>query len=193
MVDLTNLSDRKIYAAVKAGGVCARLTTAHLGSDLIIPREKNKYRIAASAAVISILTIGNNAIFAQTPVITEQTENKTNDINSISLDVVIQGAVTGSITNEGQPLAGVEIYNKADNAISKSDINGSYSIMASAGDTIKFSYTGMKITEIVVDKFTKTYDVVMESEPEEWIGEVVIAKKRTFFGRIFHGIGNIFR
>ena len=36
--------------------------------------------MAASAAIVSFLTIGNHSISAQTPVSTEQTDSKTDDI-----------------------------------------------------------------------------------------------------------------
>ena len=71
--DFTKSSNREIASVLKdTENICGRFNVNQINRDLIIPKEKSSIWIAASAAIISFLTIGNQTILAQTPANTEQ-------------------------------------------------------------------------------------------------------------------------
>ncbi|MCA0154017.1 SusC/RagA family TonB-linked outer membrane protein [Winogradskyella vincentii] len=81
--------------------------------------------------------------------------------------------ITGTITDEaGLPLPGVNIIIKGTSSGAQSDIDGKYSISASTGDTLVFSYLGFATQSIVV-KDSNTINVTM-AEDASVLDEVVI-------------------
>ncbi|MBC8644592.1 carboxypeptidase-like regulatory domain-containing protein [Flavobacterium lindanitolerans] len=72
----------------------------------------------------------------------------------------------------------------------QTDFDGKFSIKASKGDLLKFHYVGYKETSVMVNS-KKPIIVKLETTDEMLAGEVIV--RRTFFGRIFHSIGNLFR
>ena len=59
--------------------------------------------------------------------------------------------VTGTVTDEaGIPLPGVSIFIKGTTSGTQTDFNGEYSLPASIGDILVFSYIGMTTQELTV-------------------------------------------
>lgn len=85
-----------------------------------------------------------------------------------------QTRITGTVANQedNEPLIGVTILIEGTARGTATDIDGSFSIEASPGDVLIFSYTGMKDVNITVGNQT-TIDVVMQSEGV-LIDEVVV-------------------
>ncbi len=84
--------------------------------------------------------------------------------------VKISGKVTSS--EDGSGLPGVSISIKGKKVGTNSDANGNYSISASKGDVLSFSFVGTKThTETVNGK--TTINVVLESDNSE-LNEVVV-------------------
>jgi len=192
VIDFTNASDRQIAAALRqSDNLCGRFNASQLERDLVIPKEKNKLWIATSAAVVTLLSIGNHTISAQTVAITEQTDNKTDDINSTLVDKRI---ITGTVVYvEKYVIPGTTVRNKNSGKALQTDIGGRFEIAANAGDILEFEFVGMCTVTQTVDERTD-YNIVMKDEiiyTDLVIG--IIIPRRTFFGRIFHSIGNIFR
>jgi len=71
--------------------------------------------------------------------------------------------VTGNVFDENGPLAGVNILVKNTLRGSLSDINGAYSISASTGETLVFSYIGFQTSEHEIGDST-TINVTLQSE-----------------------------
>jgi len=189
VLDLTDLSDREIAAMVqKNNQLCGHARKNQLDRNLVVPSEKSNAWIAAGAAVVSLLTIGNNAVTAQTPVKTEQTETKTDDIK----DRVSEGKriITGTVSDESGPVADalIRIVGKPQTAIS--DIDGKFEIEAVTGDRLFCYYLSNNDVTIIDGK--NDYAIKIEYE-EVSEGIIITSYKRTFFGRIFHAIGNLFR
>lgn len=190
VIDFTNSSDREIASVLKnTDNTCGRFSVTQLNRDLVVPKEKSTIWIAASAAIISLLTIGNHTISAQTPVNTEQHISETDEIvgkvapTSAPERNLISGVV--SEKNEGVlPAANIQNANTMSNT--QTDINGNFSIKAAIGDRLIVTYVGITSKEIIVTSESPKIIVEMES-----MG--LIYTKRNFFGRVFHSIGNIFR
>jgi hypothetical protein len=193
VIDFTRASDRQIAAAFRENDtLCGRFKPSQLDRDLIIPKEKNKFWIAASAAVITLLTIGNNKIFAQSPINTEQSESKTDDTKFTNPEI---RAISGTVLDEvGFPLPSANVRIKNSDYEIQTDLDGLYSIEAKTGDTIVFKYVGTVTSEIVVAE-NNVYNITMRNSSYDYSNSSVgaITIRRTFFGRIFHSVGNIFR
>ena len=194
--DFTKSSDREITLILKnTDNACGRFTIHQLNRDLVIPKEKSSLWMAASVAIVSFLTIGNHTISAQIPVNIEQTDSKTDDITDKI--TAPKNIITGTVVDsDGLPIPGVNITIKETERTSQTDFDGKFSIEANQGDILGFTFVGIRAQEIIIsDK--KLYNLIMPDEA--LLGDLIretyggISVQRTFFGRIFHSIGSIFR
>ena len=82
----------------------------------------------------------------------------------------ISGTVTSSA--DGLPLPGVNVIVKRTSYGVQTDFDGNYTILAKTGDTLEFSFIGMKSTKAIISSLSEL-DVVME-EDKETLEEVVV-------------------
>ena len=61
--------------------------------------------------------------------------------------------IEGIVTNNSEPISGVTIYNKNSNKFTESNFDGNFSIVAQKGDSLLFSYVGLKSKTILVSYF----------------------------------------
>lgn len=82
--------------------------------------------------------------------------------------------ITGVVTSktDGMPLPGVNILEKGTTNGTQTDFDGNYSISASVGDILEFSYIGMTSIQITIAN-SNTIDVQLEEDAES-LDEVVI-------------------
>ncbi len=192
--DFTNSSDREIVAILKSEkSVCGHVRIDQLNRDLIIPTEKRNFWLAASAAIISFIGTGTNEALAQEPVKTEQ-----HDTNSeIILEKVAipkSNIISGTVSDNIGPLPGASVVNITTKQETYTDLEGKYTIEASEGDIIAFYYVSLNKQSVKIDNQKTTYDIILEAHKIETVMyDGYIVQKRTFFGRIFHSIGNWFR
>lgn len=193
VLDFTKSSDREIALVLKnTENACGRFRTAQLDRDLVLPKEKSSLWMAASAAIVSFLTIGNHEILAKVSVATEQIElRKIDSINNRFQVKVISGIV---LDVEGNliPNALVKLKISKKEVITKPD--GSFSIEANVGDKIIIKFPGFEESNTIIG-VKNEYEIVLQHKINE--DDIIImgysTKQRTFFGNIFHSIGNIFR
>jgi len=193
VIDFTTSTNRQIAEAFKKeSNLCGRFLHTQLHRDLLIPKEKSSIWMAASAAVVAFIGLGNNQVYAQTPM--EQVDNFTKNSRLNSSEITITGTV---LDQTKMPIPGAEIKNVTKQLSISSDFDGLFSIEASKGDVIEITFIGMLTQHFEVNSDTNYSITMIDDEtqftniPIDVYGEVV--KKRTFFGRIFHSIGNIFR
>ena len=190
--DFTHFSNRQLIQKINSeSNICGRFLASQLDKDLRVPKEKSSIWIAGVSGILSFLSLGNQEIYAQENVKTEQTEEKNNVEKTINNSSVPDIEITGFVFDEGKlplPVASVTIEGKS--ISSKTDFDGKFSIMASKGDLLKFNLIGYKEVSVMVNS-KKPIIVKLETTEPMLIGEV--AYRRTFFGRIFHSIGNLFR
>lgn len=186
--DFTNSSDREIAAVLKnTDNSCGRFRSSQLNRDLIVPTEKSTLWIAASAAVISFLTIGTNRVLAQEPVATEQ--HIINIDKTIKNNTINQSrTITGTVLEDKIPLPEVIIINKNSNKETVADFDGKFNIEATIGDILTINYVGYSTKEVIIGTEN---NIIILVEPE--FHGLISEPRRTFFGRVFHSIGNIFK
>ena len=191
--DFTKATDREIAAAItKENNLCGRFSNAQLNSKLVTPKEKSIAWIAASAAVVSFLTFGTDAI-AQTPVITERhADQSANDKDTITEkpNLTISGFVYDA---QRLPLPGVNILVKGTLVSTQTDFDGKYSIEANEGDTIEYSFVGLETVSMTVTDSNQLNVCMLEDPASITLGVMVTLQERTFIGRIFTSLGNLFR
>jgi len=193
VIDFTTSSDRQIAEAhKKEANLCGRFLHTQLNRDLVITKEKSKVWIAASAAVVAFFTLGNYKVYAQVPM--EQVESKINTAKNTAINSNI--LVTGRITDsENNPIPEA-IVTLDEMHVTHTDEDGKFSIYANTGDTLSIKFVGFENSSIRVGANSQ-YNVILEEKSPFnngiFVGAVVTTKNRTFFGRIFHSIGNIFR
>jgi len=105
-------------------------------------------------------------------------KTKFNGFLALLLALVVQisfaqeKTVTGKVSDASGPLPGVTVVVKGTNTGTQTDFDGNYSISASVGSVLQFSFIGMKDVEITVGS-SNSYDVTM-TESAEALEEVVV-------------------
>lgn len=90
----------------------------------------------------------------------------------VQISFAQQQTVTGTVTDdEGLPVPGVNILIKGTNTGTQSDFDGNYSIQASQGDVLTFSFVGFEKQEVTVGT-SNTVNVTMSAG--EQLGEVIL-------------------
>jgi hypothetical protein len=162
------------------------------------------------ATFLTFMSIGIMGIYAQNPVTTELQM----PVQEEMCDKAAPSAwtISGIVTGPNGPLQCVAVINEGSGISVFTDSEGGYFIEAGPGQMLVFSYQDFLIQKSAVDLNKKVIDVSFE---EEILDEVVVTaykshavrkasvcgipvtmaieRKRTFFGRIFHAIGNLFR
>jgi len=212
--DFTRSSDREIARLLKMDGeTCGRFRNSQLDRDLILPKEKNGRWLAAGTAAVSFLALGTGAVAAQqTRILVEQHETQKD--NTPNRKNGGSGLINGVVNDEtGLPVPGVNIINKNSKNTTSTDLQGNFSIKAEIGDVIEFSLPGMLMQQATID-LRENLEIILGGSEDVIIVEgcnglrresvtvgatmtiisiETIEKKRTFFGRIFHSIGDLFR
>ena len=199
VLDFTKATDRQILKALdNTENVCCRLNATQLNRSIEIPKEKSPLWLATTSAIISFLSLGTNNSYAQGEsklINIEQTNKKIlNNIAKVN-DTIIEKEITGTVFDDHGALPGANIHIKGTKNITSADFNGNFKINAKEGDTLVCTFLGMVDQNIKIDK-SKHYNIVMIAELtplRNYVGTVTMTKKRTFLGRIFHKIGNLFR
>lgn len=204
VLDFTQLSDREIIKAFENNSsLCGRFDNSQLNRELIVPKEKSSIWMATTSAIISFLGIGTDDAVAQEKATTIQTTNK-NQVQQSQANKIV--TLSGIVVDENDiPLSGMPIRIDGKEIV-HTRYDGTFSLQAPLGkwllfsDDINYDITEHRITKedknlkIVCYTKTQVHRVTMGLVayiPAE--NYTVPSKKRTFFGRIFHSIGNLFR
>lgn len=193
--DFTRSSDKEIAEIyLKDNTTCGKFHSTQLGRTLTVSANKKSVWFTASTAILSFIALGSNEVHSQTPQLTEQLEKETTKTNldSFNESSIISGTV---IDQEGLPIPNANIFNRSSGANVQTDFDGRYFIEAGSGDIIECSYIGYKIENFTVSKQTE-YNIQFKPDYDMEIVMVVYGRpdvKRTFFGRLIHAIGNLFR
>lgn len=186
--DFTKASDKEIINHLNTNkNTCGRFINTQLNRDLIISRPKPKYWTVFSATVFGLLGIGNQIVYSQVKQDTIQTEPKT-DLIFGKVYIPQKRVITGVVSDELGPIAGVNVVAKNTGKSTTTDFDGNYSIEAETGDELVFSFAGSTEKIFISEKKSK-YDITIQAV--ELLGEVVI--HRTFFGRQIQKVRNWFR
>lgn len=191
--DFTTASDREILEAYnKDQQLCGRFTTSQLNRDLLIRKEKSSIWVAATSAIVSFLGLGTNEVQSQETIKVEQTDKKVlhDSIEKITNEEI---EISGTVWDGAMPLPGANIIVKGTKKITQTDVNGHFKIKVHLSDIIIASFIGYIDNEVKVKNDLKYKIILIENPNNQIFGEVVFCKKRTFFGRMFHSIGNWFR
>jgi rRNA processing protein Gar1 len=191
--DFTQSSDREISKALENDQfLCGRFSNSQLNRDLVVPKEKSSIWLATTSAIISFLGLGTQETVAQGNVVkVEQTDKKVVNNETIVSEKEIE--ITGVVSDNFGPLPGANVVIKGTNKGVQSDIKGNFSIKADENDILVFSFIGMETKEIAVQKKNSKLQLEMNAALNSTTVGVIIVKKRTFFGSIFHSIGNWFK
>lgn len=193
--DFTQLSDREITTVLANDkSACGRFLSTQLERDLIVPKEKTTIWMAASAAVVSFLSLGTNEVTAQTPVQTEQQSQEDQvALGKVALPRITSIDVSGTVVDEvGLPLPGANVIIRGTQTGVQTDYDGKYNLEAKEGDVLEFSFVGYRTKYVTVNQ-SKNIDIEFDEANIELMGDIMIVEKTTLFGRVFRTIGNWFR
>ena len=128
--DFTYMPNREIVSVLRSHNhVCGRLTVKQLKDGVKPPKEKSLISVAASAAAISLLTVGVNDAIAQEPVPTEQHEAQKDSIIGKVL-VPEKKTITGIASDTLGPLPGAHVIIRGTEIATDTDLEGKYTIEA---------------------------------------------------------------
>ncbi len=152
--DFTNSSDREIAKAFKDNkNICGLFLNSQLNRELVTPKERKSFWIAAGMAITSFLFLGNQKASAQkVETIEQQLKNKNvkKEAEPAILKTVKGKVVADSIS--GQPLAGITITSRFSDKKTQTDTHGNFSIAINSWDSIAlihkdYNYTIIEILE----------------------------------------------
>jgi len=207
--DFTKSSDREIIASLeKEENACGRFLNTQLNRDLVLPAVKSK--LWPAAAVMSFFSLGTIPVMAQTPVATEQSINEQELM--VGKVAMPPKKITGTVSDASGPMPGAIITIEGSKATTQTDFDGNYSIDAYPGFTLVYSFPGYTSQVQKVTDNTVSINIVLKEEIQSemvimgyrtvlqssTVGMLITVhpkpeEKRTFFGRVFHSIGNLFR
>lgn len=196
--DFTKASDREIVTAFQENEhLCGRFLTSQLHRDLVKPEKKNPIWLASASALISFIGFGTNEAIAQgESVKTIQTDRKVvGKPAAPNTKITIIGKV---VDYEILPIEYVMVTAKNKDAITYTDKDGNFTIIIDRNDTLLFSKKDYdsEEDEYTFDSDRGHFTVVMGKRIRQSVTVGAIEskpKKRSFVGRIFHRIGNLFR
>ncbi|WP_417352644.1 carboxypeptidase-like regulatory domain-containing protein [Flavobacterium alkalisoli] len=191
VIDFTKASDREIANAIRNNkSLCGRFSSSQLDRDLVVPKEKSAVWTAVAAGVLSFVTLGSHKASAQETLKTEQTDSKTDSISQKTIPQ--KWIVTGNVSDELGPLPAAKIIIKGTTRGTQTDVQGNYTIEVQKGDRLEFSYIGFQSNTVTVINRSRINVILIEGLSLSQ-GIIICKEKRTFFGRMFQSIGNIFR
>ena len=112
------------------------------------------------------------------------------------IEEITQIKVSGVVTSkeDGEPLPGVSIIIKGTTTGSTTDLDGNYSLNATSGDILQFSYIGFLTQEVEINNQSQI-NVTLEADLEELEEVVVIGygeqKKETLTGSVVSTSGEV--
>ncbi|MFP9117371.1 carboxypeptidase-like regulatory domain-containing protein [Flavobacterium sp. RNTU_13] len=197
VIDFTKASDREIAEALKQDkNLCGRFINTQLDRDLVVPKKKKGYSVLAGFTFLSLLLPAAQKAMAQgSPIlITEKDNNKFITDSAEAAKTSLIGTIKGRVVDEQKmPLPYATIKNLTNGKQTSSDSDGIFYLEANEEDRIEISLIGFKTKSI---KKSEAINIIL-AEDTPLYDEVVVGfaqpYKRTFFGRIFHRIGNLFR
>lgn len=192
VMDFTAKTDREIlYAYAKDSKLCGRFRNDQLDRDIAVVEKKSTVWLATTSAIMTLVGVESNEVLAQEKQKTEQHENFM--LGKMIAPVKPQTKVIkGVVSDNVGPIPGANVVIKGTKTSTQTDIDGNFSMEAKENDVIVVSFLGLETLEKKVTN-NNFYKIELKQSENQLMGEVFVCKKRTFFGRIFHSIGNWFR
>lgn len=192
VMDFTAKTDREILDAyAKDSKLCGRFKADQLNRDIEVLEKKSTVWLATTSAIMTLVGVESSEVLAQEKQKTEQHENFM--LGKMIAPVKPQTKVIkGVVSDNVGPIPGANVVIKGTKTSTQTDIDGNFSMEAKENDVIVVSFLGLETLEKKVTN-NNFYKIELKQSENQLMGEVLVCKKRTFFGRIFHSIGNLFR
>ncbi|MFP5438078.1 MAG: hypothetical protein ACLGH8_09845 [Bacteroidia bacterium] len=197
VIDFTRASDREIVQAIQQDkNLCGKFRNTQLDRELVIPKKKKGYSVLAGFTFLSLLLPAAQKAMAQgSPmIITEKDNNETVTDSTETKPKDSCDIIKGIVTDEQKlAISGAVIKNLTNDKKTISDFDGIFYLEASEQDIIEISFIGFE-TRLI--KKSEAINVVLREDRalyEEVMVGFTNTHKYSFFGRIFHRIGNLFR
>jgi len=193
VLDLTNSSDREIVSILEnSSNVCAKIRPSQMDRPLQAAQSGNSMAASFAVAASVLLLAGTAEMQAQIPPQTIQHNPESFPLGKIAYTQP-KNLVTGQTRDEsGNPLPAVSVTIIGTSTTAMTDIDGTFSIEAGYGQRLEFSALGYSKYVYEVPAQNKPFRITLKEEPTELMGDMIVVRK-TFFGRIFYRIGNLFR
>jgi len=197
VIDFTKASDREIVAAMQQDkNLCGRFVSTQLDRDLVVPKKKKGYSVLAGFTFLGLfLPAAQKAMAQESPIlITEKDNNKTKNGSTNTLPTISSDTIKGRVVDEQKmPLPYATIKNLISGDQTESDLEGNFSIEATKGDQIEFSFIGYETERRVIEEENILLNITFKESESLSAGVIVYSEKPSFFKRIYYKIRNLFR
>lgn len=193
--DFTRATDLQIIETYnKNNSICGRFLPSQLDRELFYPKKKKSVWLAT--VFFGMITFWNTKMSAQEKPKTEQTEVQHIVVGKIAYNPEKENneiTITGIVSDAVGPLPGVNVIVKGTINGTQTNFDGLFEIKAKKGDTLIFSFMGMKEIERSIT-ISRIINVKMEDDKMQLGGVAGFTiKRKSFVGRQFQKIGNLFR
>lgn len=192
VIDFSKASDSQIIDSLYSNkNLCGRFSSNQLNRSLNKTTTSQSKWIAL-ATLTGFLSLASHKTTAQEKPIIVQTITKSDSIKITKDSIKNSKIIKGTVSDIDGPIVGASVVIKGTTKGKTTDFDGKFEIEAQLGDKIEISYVGTSTSFIVGTN--NDYDITLMTD--ELQGDVIVigmVKKRTFIGRIFYKIGNLFR
>lgn len=192
VIDFTKASDSQIIDSLYLNkNLCGRFSSNQLNRSLN-KTTTSQTKWIALATLTGFFSLASHKTTAQEKPIIVQTDTKSDSIKITKDSIKNPKIIKGTVSDIDGPIVGASVVIKGTTKGKTTDFDGKFEIEAQLGDKIEISYVGTSTSFIVGTN--NDYDITLLTD--ELQGDVLVigmVKKRTFFGRIFYKIGNLFR
>jgi len=196
VIDFTRASDREIVAAMQQDkNLCGKFRNTQLDRELVIPKKKKGYSILAGFTFLSLLLPAAQKVMAQgSPmIIAEKGNNETVTDSTKVQPTDLTGVIKGSVVDNFRlPLPAAKIRNLTNKKETETDFDGNFSIEATKGDEIEFSFIGYTTQKHKITSENIPLNIMFKESEALLMGDMVFSKP-PFFKRVYYKIRNLFR
>jgi flagellar hook assembly protein FlgD len=193
VIDFTKASDSQIIDSLYSNkNLCGRFSSNQLNRSLnkTITSKSNWIYLASLTGFLSLVS---HKTAAQEKPITVQTDTKSDTIKIAKDSIKNSKIIKGTVSDSDGPIAEATVLIKGSQDSTYTDFDGKFEIEAQLGDKIEISYVGTSTSFIVGSNNDYDITLITDELQDDVIIIGSIEKRRTFFGRIFYKIGNLFR
>lgn len=191
--DFTTSTDREILEKLNANdNLCGRFRTSQLNRELYVPETRSPLWLAAASGVLGFMVIGGTSAYSQVK------QGEVTRTENVAPTIILGKParpepirVTGMVVDKNGPVPGATVSVKGSQVVVSTNIDGNFTIDATALDSLDVSFVGYESRSISVTDLLANKSVLL-NEGNITMG-VIVSERPNLFRRACFRVRNLFR